>query len=288
MAELLFEIGTEELPSWYVSKAKDAIGELLGQYLDEAQLGYKATFAYATPRRIAIVIEGLAEKDPERIEKRRGPAENVAFDEEGKFTKAAIGFARSNGIEPNDLVIEENDKGKYVFANIKQGGRDTRDILLPLLKKVVENLPAPRKMRWSTVEAQFLRPIAWLVALFDNEVLPIELAGLTASNVSLGHRFLAPMGISITKPSDYVEQLEQAYVIPDIIARQEKTWHAIQQVCNENLSPIYNEDLLDEVTGLIEYPFAVLGQFDESYLKLPEEVLITTMIHHQRYFPIKG
>ncbi len=287
MAELLFEIGTEELPSWYVLQAKSAIIDLLGQYLDEVQLPYKNIASYATPRRITVLIKDLAEKNLERIEKRRGPAANVAFYEVGGPTKAGIGFARSSGVEPSDLRLEEIEKGKYVFAYIKQGGKSAKDLLLPILKKVVENLPAPRKMRWGTVETAFLRPIVWLTALLDSEVLPIKVADLTAKNISFGHRFLAPTGIEITKPSDYLVQLEQAYVIADLALRQENTWQSVQKVCGEGLSPVYDEDLLDEVTNLIEYPFAILGELDKSYLQLPEEVLITTMTHHQRYFPIR-
>ncbi len=287
MAELLFEIGTEELPSWYVIQAKSAIIDLLGQYLDEAKLPYKSIVSYATPRRIAVLIKELAEKNLERIEKRRGPATSVAFNEAGEPTKAAIGFARSNGIEPSDLVAEQTDKGEYVFAYVKQGGKSTKSLLPSLLTKVVENLPAPRKMRWGTVETPFLRPIVWLTALLDNEILFVNVADLVSENVSFGHRFLAPSSIIITNPSEYLTQLEKAYVIADITTRQEKTWQAVQQVCGEDLLPVYDEDLLDEVTSLIEYPFAILGQFDKSYLELPEEVLTTTMIHHQRYFPVR-
>ncbi len=287
MAELLFEIGTEELPSWYVLQAKKAIADLLGEHLAEVKLPYQNITSYATPRRIAVVVKKLAEKNLERIEKRRGPAVGVAFDETGKPTKAAIGFARSSGVEPSDLKLEEVDKGEYVFAHIKQGGKSAKDLLPPVLKKIVENLPAPRKMRWGTVETPFLRPITWLTALLDSEVLPVKVAGLSAKNVSFGHRFLAPLAINITEPNDYIKKLEEAYVIAEVVTRQEKTWQVIQKVCNEDLLPVYDEDLLDEVASLIEYPFAVLGEFDKSYLKLPEEVLITTMIHHQRYFPIR-
>lgn len=287
MAELLFEIGTEELPSWFVLQAKDAMGELMKQYLDEVQLSYKNITCFATPRRIATLITELAEKNPERVEKRRGPAVNVAFDEAKNYTKAAIGFARSSGIEPNDLVVEATDKGEYIFAPIKQGGKSAKTLLPPILKKVVESFPAPRKMRWGNVQVPFLRPIVWLTALLDNEIIPIEIANLTAQNTSLGHRFLAPSAIEITKPSNYLKQLEDAYVIADINARQENTWHIAGEVCTEGLLPIYNEELLDEVTNLIEYPFGILGKFDKSYLELPEEVLTTTMMHHQRYFPVR-
>lgn len=289
MSDLLFEIGTEELPSWYVVQAQQTIGPLLSSKLAAAQLGHGAVSAYATPRRIAVVVRDVAATSETRLEKRRGPSVEVAFDAAGEPTRAAAGFAKSLGLEPSELSREQTDKGDYVFAQLARGGEKAADLLPALLADLVAELPAPQKMRWADIEVPFVRPIAWLVALFGDAVLPVEVAGLRAGRKSRGHRFLAPDDFDITAPGDYVAQLKDAYVLADPHERQQETWQQALAAAEERgLSPIRDTDLLEEVASLIEWPVGVLGGFADAYLDLPEEVLITVMIHHQRYFPLRG
>ena len=288
MAELLFEIGTEDLPSWYVSQARDAIIPLLQQRLAKAQLDYGAMQAYATPRRIAVRVHDVAEQSSARSEKKRGPAADVAFDNDGQPSKAMLGFARANGVDVAALSVEDTDKGRYVFVSKQQGGEAAKTLLPELLCDLVGNFPAPRKMRWGDVQLPFVRPIAWFVALLDDTLLAFDCAGLSAGNTSQGHRFLAPGSLVLQHAQDYPEALEQAFVIADIATRQERTWQAVQAAADaQQLSPLHDETLLAEVASLIEYPFGVLGSFNRRYLELPEEVLITVMIHHQRFFPLR-
>lgn len=288
MGELLFEIGTEELPSWYVTQAKEALAEGAAQALKDAQLSYDSLSTYATPRRLALQVRGLAARSTERMDMRRGPSAEVAFDAEGKPTKAAIGFARGSGVQPEDLSVQETAKGRYVFAQLTQGGEAAKDVLPPLLADLVRALPAPRKMRWADITTPFVRPVAWLVALLDDEVLPVEVAGQWAGSKTRGHRFLSQGCLNLPRPEVYLEVLKDAWVLADPAVRREQTWQAVQQAAQtQGLTPVHDEALLDEVANLVEWPFAVLGHFDENYLQLPDEVLSTTMIHHQRFFPTR-
>lgn len=292
MSRLLFEIGTEELPSWYVPQVEEAIAPLLASYLEEVGLSYGTVQSYATPRRIAVMVEDLAELSETRLEKRRGPAASIAFDDEGNPTKPALGFAKANGIEASELKREETDKGDYIFAYVQQGGIKATAVLPQLLARLVESLPAPRKMRWGDVDTAFLRPIAWLVALLDAELIPVEIADLIAGRHTRGHRFMASKEnggwLELNHANDYEQVLEKAFVIADSSKRQWLTWQAVEKIAEQrSLEPLGDEELLEEVASLIEYPVGVLGRFEESYLVLPEEVLSTVMIHHQRYFPMR-
>ena len=288
MPDLLFEIGTEELPSWYVTQGRDALVTGVTAALEEARLKHGSVRAFATPRRLAVLVEGLAEESERRSEKRRGPPAGAAFDSAGKPTRAALGFAEANGVEPQELVVEETDKGKYLFATREIGGEQARTLLPGLLASLVENLAAPRKMRWAEVELAFVRPVSWLVALLGGEVIDVDVAGLRSGRHTRGHRFLAPAQIELSEPADYQQALRDAYVLADVEERRRSTWDAVcTVVANEGLEPLEDEGLLDEVTSLVEAPFAVLGSFDDGYLELPDEVLATVMIHHQRYFPVR-
>ena len=288
MATLLFEVGTEELPSWYVPQAKASLAELLAERLAGAGLTYGELRTYATPRRIAALVQEVAEKSEVRTELRRGPAAEVAFDEEGKASRAAQGFAKSNGVDPADLITQETDKGRYVFAQKQLGGEEAKRLLPPLLEDIIKSFPAPRKMHWADVETPFLRPIAWLVALLNEEVLDLSVAGLRAGRTSRGHRFLSSGEVELAHADDYLNALGDAYVIADVTARQQRTLEAAKEVAaREDLQLIYDDSLLQEVSHLVEYPTPILGHFAQGYLELPEEVLTTTMIHHQGFFPTR-
>lgn len=287
--DLLFEVGTEELPAWYLTQARDAMVAMLVRALADAGLEHGPARGYATPRRLAVLVEGVAARSRERFEKRRGPAVAAAFDADGNPTRALLGFAAASGVEPGELVEEDTERGRYLFALQKSGGEDAAALLPPILAGLVRDLPAPRKMRWNEVETPFVRPVAWLTALLGSEVLPVEAAGLGAGRVTYGHRFLAPGAIELGSPAEYEGALREARVVASLEERSEATWREVCAAAGaEGLEPEADEALRAEVTGLVEYPVGILGGFDESYLELPEEVLTTVMIRHQRFFPVRS
>lgn len=288
MATLLFEIGTEELPSWYVPQGRAGLERLVAERLTVAGVAFGSIKGYGTPRRLAVQVYDLAEMSALREDLRRGPAVGAAFDAEGKPTRAAEGFARSNGIDPSELFVQKTDKGSYVFARKTVGGENVAELLPPLLSAVVCDLPAPRKMRWGEVETPFLRPVAWLVALLDDVVLDVSAAGHTAGRTTRGHRFMGGQALDLAHARDYETVLEDASVVPDEDKRRQATSAAAAAAAAEKGLTLVNQPgLLEEVADLLETPVAILGHFDERYLSLPEELLATTMIHHQRFFPTR-
>ncbi len=288
MATLLFEIGTEELPSWYVSQGRLGLAQLAAERLRAAGLAFASVQSFGTPRRLAVLLEGLAEQSAVREELKRGPAVAAAFDAEGRPTRAAEGFAKANGISPSELFVQETDKGAYVFVRKTLGGEAAAELLPPLLSAWVRDLPAPRKMRWGEVDTPFLRPVAWLVALLDDVVLPVSAAGVTSGRTTRGHRFIGEGALELSHAHDYETVLKNASVIADQDERRAETRRVAEEVAGaEGLILLSEPGLLGEVADLLEAPFAVLGHFDERYLSLPEEVLATTMIHHQRFFPTR-
>ena len=289
MATLLFEIGTEELPSWYVTQGRCALVELARERFDAARLPYEAMRGFATPRRLTLRVEGLAEQRARRTERRRGPSADVAFDADGQPTKAAAGFARGQGVEPEALIVEETERGRYVFAEVETGGERAVDLLPELLADLVRDLPAPRKMRWGAVDVAFVRPVAWLLARLDDAVVPVDVAGVRAGTQTRGHRFEAPDAIELGPIDDYQDALRRAHVLVDPAERRDATVSAIAVAAEaEGLEPLWDQDLLDEVVDLVERPTAVVGRFDARYLVLPDEVLATVMIHHQRFVPLRS
>ncbi len=288
MATLLFEIGTEELPSWYVSPGRTGLARLAGERLKAAGLTFDAIRSFGTPRRLAVLVEGLSEQSTAREELKRGPAVSAAFGADGKPTRAAEGFAKANGVDPSELFTQETDKGTYVFVRKQLGGENAAELLPALLEALVRDLPAPRKMRWGEVETPFLRPVAWLVALLDDAIIPVSVAGVSSSRITRGHRFLSEGAPQLPQASDYETVLRRASVIADQDERRAATLRAAEAAAGaEGLTLLNEPGLLGEVADLLEAPFAVLGHFDERYLSLPEEVLATTMIHHQRFFPTR-
>ena len=286
MPDLLFEIGVEELPSWYVDEGRVALAQLLETRLEQAGLSAQAVRGFSTPRRLAVLAEGLGEHSETCEEIRRGPAAEVAYDDNGKPTRAARGFAESSGVAAEDLEIRETERGRYVFARMRRGGEAAADVLPPLLAGLVESLPAPRKMRWADVATPFMRPVHWLLAMLDEQVLDLEAAGVRSGGSSRGHRFLAPGEVQLRHAGAYVEALREAFVLVDPVERDEATWAAASEAAaKQGLRAHDDAALRAEVRNLVEYPVAVLGRFEETYLELPDEVLSTVMIHHQRFFP---
>jgi len=286
MPDLLFEIGTEELPSWYVDDGRAALVQFVLERLTEVGLAPESVQGFSTPRRLAVLAHGVPERSESREDLRRGPAAEVAFDDSGRPTKAARGFAAANGVEEGDLEIRDTERGRYVFARLTRGGEAAAEVVPALLARAVEELPAPRKMRWADVETPFMRPVHWLLALLDDRVLQLEAAGVRSGATSRGHRFLAPGEAPVASAADYVEALHRASVLVDTDERDRATWVAANRVASdEGLAVSSDPALRAEVRNLVELPVAVLGSFDEAYLELPDEVLSTVMIHHQRFFP---
>ncbi|MGD1804549.1 glycine--tRNA ligase subunit beta [Dapis sp. BLCC M126] len=290
MATFLLEIGTEELPATFVSEAIEQWQKLIPTTLTEAYLTNDAVNVYATPRRLAVVINGLPIKQPDREEEIKGPPAKAAF-KDGKPTKAAEGFTKKQGVELNDLEIRPTEKGDFVFVNKKIHGQQTTAILTELIPEWIDKLEGKRFMRWADGDIKFPRPIRWLVALLDDEILPINLENgsekITSDRLSYGHRVLSPQIIKISQAKDYEEELRKAYIEVDYQQRKSKIEQQIQTAAKEvkGTAEIPTE-LLAEVTNLVEWPTAVVGKFDEEFLILPAEVTKTVMVTHQRYFPV--
>ena len=287
----LLEVGTEELPADFVEGAIAQWRQMIPISFQDNFLSPDSIAVYGTPRRLAVLISGLPEQQKDRDEVIKGPPAKAAF-KEGKATKAAEGFARKQEVNIDDLEIRPTDKGDFVFIEKKIKGRQTTDILTELIPTWINNLEGRRFMRWGNGDLRFSRPIRWLVALCDSEVLPIEIVNgdstIISDRFSRGHRILHPDTVSITKAFDYVETLRSAYVEVDPQKRCEIIKKDIEKIANELTGKVETpEDLLEEVINLVEYPTAIAGNFDQEFLTLPTEVITTVMVKHQRYFAVK-
>lgn len=286
--DLLVEVGTEEIPAQFVAPAAEQLKEKLSNWLDEQRIGYETALSYGTPRRFTAVIYGVDEQQEDLNEELRGPAKRIAFNEAGEWTKAASGFARGQGVSTGELFFREYKGEEYVFARKKQVGRTTADLLQKGLEQILTSLSFPKSMRWGSNELRFVRPIRWLVTLYGSEVIPVQIAGVQSGNVTHGHRFLGAE-TELEHAADYEETLRRQYVIVDPEERKSRIREQLQQLADANGWDIPVEsDLLEEVTYLVEYPTAVSGSFDPAFLEIPDDVLITSMREHQRYFPVKS
>lgn len=291
MPNFLLEIGTEELPADFIDSAINQWQTKIRQNLTDAFLSPQNVKVYGTPRRLAVLIEGLESKQLDREEEIKGPPVSSAF-KDGKPTPAAEGFARKQGVSVDDFQIKATEKGEFIFVNKKIMGQDTTQILTDLIPQWITKLEGRRFMRWADGDLRFPRPIRSIIALWDDEILPIQLVSgsttLNSDRLTTGHRILHPAPVSISSPSDYLKSLEKAYILADVTTRKTKIEGEIKILADTvgGKAEIY-PDLLSEVTNLVEYPTAVLGKFDPEYLKLPAEVITTVMVTHQRYFPIK-
>lgn len=286
--DLLVEIGTEELPPKALRKLSESLAQELGQRLQAAGLAYARLQGYGAPRRLAVWVRELAASQPDRVLERRGPALTAAFDEEGRTTAAAQGFARSCGVPVDALESLESDKGAWLVYRQRQQGAPTRELLPELLAQALQALPIPKRMRWDDLPGEFIRPVHWLVLLFGDEVIPAALLGVQAGRETRGHRFHHPGSLYLAEPAAYAPLLEtEGKVLADFSVRREAIYAQVVGVAKQlGGSALLEEDLLDEVTGLVEWPVALAGRFDADFLKLPEEVLIAVMQGHQKYFPL--
>lgn len=290
MPDLLLEIGTEEMPAALMGEAIDQLQTKAARLLQDERLACQGLEVYATPRRLVIYVKGLAGMQPDREELVRGPSAAAAFDAEGVPTRAALGFARSQGVAVEDLEVRETPGGRYVFARRVERGRPARAVLGERLPEMIRGMEFSRSMRWGNQDMRFVRPIRWIVCLLDSEVVPFEVAGAKAGRSTVGHRVLSEGFIEVPSAQDYFRLIEEkGRVIVDHRRRREEIRRQVEGVAASlGGRALIREDLLDEVNFLVEYPTAFAGWFSKSYLELPREVLITPMERHQRYFPVEG
>jgi glycyl-tRNA synthetase beta chain len=290
MPNFLLEVGTEDLPAGFVGDAVRQWQQKIPASLAEQNLTYGNLEIYSTPRRLAILVTDLLEKQADRAEEVKGPPASTAF-KDGKLTPAGEGFAKKQGVNPSDLTVRPTDKGDFVFVNKQIVGQLTPEILLELIPQWIFSLEGKRMMRWADGDWKFPRPIRWLVALWGNEVLPLRLVDgaeqVVADRQSYAHRVLHPEPVQIASPDTYQSTLAQASVKVDRAARKQEIASQILAAASKmsGVTEIY-PDLLEEVTDLVEFPTAVIGEFEPEFLELPPEVITTVMVTHQRYFPI--
>ncbi|QBQ54038.1 glycine--tRNA ligase subunit beta [Nitrosococcus wardiae] len=287
--DLLIEIGTEELPPKALRKLSESLTQELGQRLQAAGLAYGSLTGYGAPRRLAVWVQELTVSQPDRVLERRGPALTAAFDEEGRATAAAQGFARSCGVPVDELESLESEKGAWLVYRQRQQGAPTRELLPDILAQSLQALPIPKRMRWNNLPVEFIRPVHWLVLLFGDETIPAELLGVQANRETRGHRFHHPAPLYLAEPAAYGPLLEtEGKVLADFFVRREAIYAQVVEAAKQlDGDALVEEALLDEVTGLVEWPVALAGRFEPDFLQLPEEVLIATMQDHQKYFPVR-
>ncbi|TDO13313.1 glycyl-tRNA synthetase beta chain [Bacillus subtilis] len=284
--DLLLEIGLEEMPARFLNESMVQLGEKLTGWLTEKNINHGEVKLFNTPRRLAVFVKDVAEKQADIKEEAKGPAKKIALDADGNWTKAAIGFSKGQGANVEDLYIKEVKGTEYVFVQKFQAGQETKS-LLPELSGLVTSLHFPKNMRWGNEDLRYIRPIKWIVALFGQDVIPFSITNVESGRTTQGHRFLGHE-VSIESPSAYEEQLKEQHVIADPNVRKQMIQSQLEAMAAENNWSIpVDEDLLDEVNHLVEYPTALYGSFESEFLSIPEEVLVTTMKEHQRYFPVK-
>lgn len=289
MSDLLLEIGTEEIPSTYLNRGLEEFGHLAKDYLRENRIVVEGSIStYGTLRRLVLVGKAIADKQEDTIQEITGPPKKAAFDKQGNPTKAAFGFAKKQGVSVEELQLLDTPKGEYLYVKRKIPGRPTIDLLSEFLPELIVNIPWPKSMRWGSGEFSFVRPIHWVVAIFDGKVIPFEVAGVRSGNKTRGHRFMASQFIEVGDLQDYLRKMTKSSVIIDRREREGKVEESVIKASNKiSGTPIEDPELLSIVTNMVEFPSAICGSFDKSFLNLPDPVLITSMREHQRYFSIR-
>ncbi len=283
MANLLYEIGTEEMPAQYMPGILKEYQELAGKKLAEARIPFSTVKVYGTPRRMAFLAEGVAEKQEDSNVESKGPSLKIAFDKDGNATRAAQGFARGQGVDVKDLV----QKDGYVYAVKHLAGKKTEELLPAILDDILHSLNFPKTMRWADYDFGFVRPFRWMVALLDDKVIPVEANDVKSGREARGHRFLSNHLITIPDAAAYEKTMEDNFVMVDVDKRRETIRKQIEDLAvAEGGKAAISPDLLEEVTFLVEYPTALCGHIDDKYLRLPDCATITPMRDHQRYFPM--
>lgn len=286
--DFLFEIGTEELPPKSLRKLGDALGKGISEGLAKAGLGYEEYRVYCTPRRLAVLVRKLNTTQPDTVNERRGPALTSAFNDQGRPTQAALGFAQSCGVDVDQLETLENNKGAWLVFRQPQKGRPASELLSSIIEAALARLPVPKYMRWGNLDAEFVRPVHWLVMLFGDEIIGSTMFGIKAGRETRGHRFLHHELLYIAEPEAYVPQLEsEGHVMPDFDVRKEAVRAQVMELAvTVNGEAVIDEELLDEVTAMVEWPVALIGKFEKRFLGVPSEALISAMKRHQKYFHV--
>jgi glycyl-tRNA synthetase beta chain len=289
MSELLLEIGTEEIPSDYLENGLKELNRLAELYLKDNRIEIEGGLhVYGTPRRLVLVGKGIADTQKDTIQEITGPPQKAAFDEEGNPTKAAFGFAKKQGVSVDELQLLETPKGVYLYIKRKMPGSLTITILSEVLPKLIANIPWPKSMRWGSEEFSFVRPIHWILALFNGAIIPFEVAGIKSGTQTRGHRFMAPQSIKIEGIKDYLQKMDESSVIIDQKERKDRIEKAVITVAKRISGlPVIDPELLFTVTNMVEFPSAICGGFDKAFLTLPDPVLITAMKKHQKYFSVR-
>lgn len=288
-ADLLFEMGVEEIPAGVVLPALEQLGELLRAGLARARLEHGQIRTFGTPRRLVALVSDLATHQPDVEKEYKGPPAAQAFDADGNPTPAAQGFARSRGVPVEALELRETDKGAFVFARVLEPGRPALEVLPEVLEQAVAELTFPKTMRWGDGEFRFCRPVRWIVALLGEKVVPVTIAGVQAACITRGHRQQGNVALEISSPAEYVEKLRENLVVVDEQERQRMIRDAAAEIAAPvGGRPRLHDDLVAEVAFMLEYPTPVLGHFDERFLDLPAAVVVKVLEGHQRFFAVEG
>jgi glycyl-tRNA synthetase beta chain len=287
MKELLLEIGTEEIPAGFVQQALVDLEGLARKELEAQRIDFEGMRTLGTPRRLVLLVQSLSEKQKDVEIKKVGPSKQAAFDSKGNPTKAAIGFARGQSVPVESLTVVGTEKGEYVCAVKKEVGRPSHEILTSLLPKLILSIPFQKSMKWADVSIRFARPIHWVLALLGGEVIPFAVGNVSSGNLTYGHRFMHSGPIPVSGFSSYLEKTRQAFVLVDPVERKKRIEEGlIKEAAVVSGQILPDEELLVEVSFLVEYPVPLCGSFDPQFLSLPREVIIHSMKEHQRYFPV--
>ncbi|NMA60292.1 MAG: glycine--tRNA ligase subunit beta [Firmicutes bacterium] len=288
MQDFLLELGFEELPARFVEGALEQLADTLGKRLKQERLEYGEVLLYSTPRRLTVLVRDLSKQQSDLVEEVKGPPKNIAYDTNGNLTKAGQGFLRSQGVDEGAISIKQFQGADYLFVTKEVLGQPTSVVLKPLLEDIISHLGFPKNMRWGSYDLRYARPLRWIIALFGTEVIPVQVGPVAADRITYGHRQLAPGALMIREPKEYVNTLRSHYVLADASKRSEIIWEQIQKLAQAHGAKVsLDQDLLQEVVNLVEYPTAFCGTFDPEYLDIPSEVLVTSMKEHQRYFPVE-
>jgi glycyl-tRNA synthetase beta chain len=285
--ELLLEIGTEEIPAGFIPQALNDFESLTRRELEANRIDFDGVKTLGTPRRIVLFIESVSEKQRDEEIRKIGPSKQAAFDARGNPTKAAIGFAKSQSVSVESLEVVQTEKGEYICAVKREAGRPTFELLPSILPKVILSIPFQKSMRWADVAIRFARPIHWILALFGGMTISFEIGGIQSGNVTFGHRFMHSGPVRVNDFHSYLQKMREASVIVDPLERRKQIEEEmVREAASVSGRILRDEELLDEVNFLVEYPVAMCGTFDKEFLSLPREILIHSMKEHQRYFPV--
>ncbi|HEX9910160.1 MAG TPA: glycine--tRNA ligase subunit beta [Desulfatiglandales bacterium] len=287
--ELLLEIGTEEIPSDYLENGLKALRDLAESQLKNSRIEIgEPLVAYGTPRRLVLIGRAVQDKQDDTVQEITGPPKAAAFDDKGNPTKAALGFAKKHGVSVQDLGLLGTPKGDYLFVKRSIPGKPTAEVLSGVFPRILADIPWPKSMRWGSEGFPFVRPIHWMIALYDNAVIPFEVAGIKSGNSTAGHRFMAPRMMQVASLDDYLAKLGKSFVLLDQKVRARKVEEVVAEAAaGVSGVPIKDEELVSTVANMVEYPSAVCGSFDKSFLAIPSPVLITAMKKHQKYFALQ-